>query len=292
MVQITRDAINQGKRGVCDHGVTTVDVNDWWKFCVVDKFEGTFNSEFIGQTTCVRWWEANLKRLHPVIHKKLTLDPTTCAVHSSEAGMHMGHFGVPNAAERAYSLMRYPRDHVLSMYFHCKESKIHAVRGRLMPSTFDTWVQDFVTYQNTTHVITKNMLKGKLNGYHCYTPINMQSHRLGIRSKRDLEVKFDVVGITDEMEVSTCLISIGVYGTVPARCNCTEASPYFMESAAIRDHKVIHHGATTKTTPEQDRLIAALTAVDLDLYTAAKELLKEKIRETEHRYGFQLCRVK
>ncbi len=291
MVDITRDAINQGKRGVCDHGVTTIDVNDWWRFCVVDKFEGRFNSESSGKKTCTRWWEANLKRQHPVLHQKLTLDPTTCAVHSSEAGMYMGHFGVPNATERAYSLMRYPRDHVLSMYFHCKESKAHAGRGRLMPSTFDKWLQDFVAYQNTTEAKTKLALTKKLNGYSCYTPINMQSQRLDARSKRDLVIKFDVVGITDEMEVSTCLISIGVYGTVPDRCNCSDASPYFMNNATKRDHKVTHHGATTKTTPEQDRLIAALTAVDLDLYNAAKELLKEKIRETEHRYGFQLCRV-
>jgi hypothetical protein len=291
MVQITRDAINQGKRGVCDHAVTTADVNDWWRFCVVDKFEGKLTIERFGsKTKCVRWWEANLKRQHPRIGG--TLDPTTCALHSSEAGLFKSHFGVPSAAERAYSLMRYPRDHVLSMYFHCTESNSHADRAHHMPSTFDKWLQGFVAYQNTTDAITKSMLKGKLEEYRCYTPINMQSQRLDARSKSDLLVKFDVVGITDEMEVSTCLISIGVYGTVPDRCNCSDASPYFVDTAAIRDHKVTHHGATTKTTPEQDRLIAALTAVDLDLYNAAKELLKEKIRETERRYGFQLCRGK
>ncbi len=163
--------------------------------------------------------------------------------------------------------------------------------NKRMPSTFEAWIQDYVTYQNTTDATTKQTLGKKLDSYNCYHPINLQSQRLDARSKEDLVAKFDVVGITTEMEVSTCLMSTRIYSAVPDRCKCRDASPYFSQGPAPHlSHGVIHHGSTTKTTPEQDRLIAALTAVDLDLYNAAKELLEEKIREIEHQYNFQLCR--
>jgi hypothetical protein len=161
-----------------------------------------------------------------------------------------------------------------------------------MPSTFEAWVQDYVTYQNTTDATTKQTLGRKLDSYHCYHPINLQSHRLDARSKEDLVATFDVVGLTTEMDVSTCLMSTRIFSAVPDRCKCSDSSPYFTQGHAAPHitHGVIHHGSTTDTTPEQERLIADLTAVDLELYNAAVNLLEENIRDIEQQYHFQLCR--
>ncbi len=300
LMQMNRDANQLEKRGVCDHGVRRGDVSDWWQRCVVEKVSGNFELDFGDFVHSPLFPKHDprikaFKRCPGTMHKE-------CVVYSSEAGRYGDHFGVPNATDiHAYAMVRYPRDHVLSMYFHCTEARVVRDQGKSqeydrptnkrMPSTFEAWVQDYVTYQNTTDATTKQTLGRKLDSYHCYHPINLQSQRLNARSKEDLVAKFDVVGITTEMEVSTCLMSTRIYGAVPDRCKCRDDSPYFSQGPAPHvSHGVIHHGSTTKTTPEQDRLIAALTAVDLDLYNAAIDLLEEKILEIEHQFNFQLCR--
>jgi hypothetical protein len=94
-----------------------------------------------------------------------------------------------------------------------------------------------------------------------------------------------------EFERSTCLISIGIFGSVPPRCNCTAASPYFTV-AGVEMHGSgtnVSHAAAAATTPDQDKMIAALTGKDRALYTVVLGLFQGKVQKFEDRYEFRMC---
>merc|ERR1719316_894826 len=68
------------------------------------------------------------------------------------------------------TMLRNPRTHVLSQYFHCKTSNDHAYGHKYMPVNFSLWIEAW----------SKNYGKYEEGGdpFCCYNPSNMQAARL------------------------------------------------------------------------------------------------------------------
>lgn len=146
-------------------------------------------------------------------------------------------------------------------------------------------------------------------------------HRFGSRGHAvcagRLAQRFAVVGLLEQLQKSTCLISIDLHGTVPTRCNCTGATAAAAGAAAAgaaaagaeagfaaaaaaggqrgkagaphSDHGVSHHGGTAVLTRRERAAAESLTVADRALYAEAVSVFWEAVRHTERRYGFELC---
>ena len=92
-----------------------------------------------------------------------------------QCSMYMTESHFSNVPQHVYSIIRDPREHIVSAYFHCKESKHHGKKlGHLMPDTLEDWLDAWV---KTKRVGKAQALK-RMEGYRCYNPINMQSSLL------------------------------------------------------------------------------------------------------------------
>jgi hypothetical protein len=214
-------------------------------------------------------------------------------------------------AQHNYIVVRSPRQHVLSQYFHCKESKDHKSRAGLMPSSLDEWLTAWHA------AAIGNATKYKENRkFGCYNPINLQSFYLGVSSaknasREDLKERFDVVGDNAQMGKTVCMIFIRYTGWVPKECDCSNANVTVSESNATMStpsdasqrhrrlaltydkekhaHGVTHHGATFQTTPRQDEMIAKLTELDELLYQYSRDVFAEQVQEVEEEFKIKVC---
>jgi hypothetical protein len=215
-------------------------------------------------------------------------------------------------AEHNYIVTRSPRQHILSQYFHCKESKDHADRARFMPS-LDEWLAAWQAAIGNTTKFKEN------SKFHCYEAINVQSYYLGVSSaqnasREDLKERFDVVGDNAQMGKTVCMIFIRYTGWVPKECDCSNANVTVSESNNVTmsttgdatqrrrrhrrlaaatgynfDHGVTHHGTTFQTTPRQDEMIAKLTELDELLYQYSRDVFAEQVQEVEEEFKIKVC---
>jgi hypothetical protein len=138
-------------------------------------------------------------------------------------------------AEHVYTIVRDPRQIILSMYFHCTQSKDHQSTAHRMPESLDTWLDAWVNAMENRTQARQNR-----QGFACYVPIQFQSKytkfllRQGNATntnttttiqaaKEDLKNRFDVIGDTAQMAKSICAIHIRYTGLVPSQCNCTRS---------------------------------------------------------------------
>jgi len=206
--------------------------------------------------------------------------------------MHMSESIYPSDMNWAhvYTIVRPPHEHVLSQYFHCKESQFHK-RKELMPS-LDEWLSSWVPLMETKLRRAMKRWKGKHfhSMFNCYNPINLQSYILQFAenlspesSKMDLKKRFDVIGLTTQFDKSICLIMIHLTGKVPKVCDCTS------RRRLRESHGVTHHGASFDTSESQRRAISNLTKVDQRMFQYAEELFEIDVKNTEEKYAVQLC---
>lgn len=180
---------------------------------------------------------------------------TKCIMHMAESEYPLG------MQTHVYTFVRPPHEHVLSQYFHCKESNDgNENRKEVIPS-LDKWLNSWVSQMESgvpprpqhryptlplspkTRKIEEKKrkmrdaetLKGIDRGrrrvrslFKCYNPINMQSSFFQFNetlspeeSKIDLKQRFDVIGLTTQFDKSACLIIIHLIGEVPSECDCT-----------------------------------------------------------------------
>ena len=228
--------------------------------------------------------------------------------------------------ERVYAILRDPRSHTLSMYFHCKESKDHARRAHKMPPSVDDWLKGWVDVkQNANSSVSIIDEQFRLSRkWACYNPINFQTRWIGHPqpniekishdvfypsysnqykvSAKDLRERYLVLGDQAQMDKSICTIYAHYRGYVTEACDCTNAtvvadnddgnvSTYLNQSTAggILDHGVAHHGDTYKTTPEQDAMIEFLRDRDTVLYKKTQKIFAEQVREIEEKHGVKIC---
>ena len=163
--------------------------------------------------------------------------------------------------EHVYAIVREPKSHVLSMYFHCLESKDHKKYAYKMPS-LDDWLTAWVDAKHNTTKERENI------DMHCYNPINFQSRWVGNNIKttntdtgtnsstsidvgtdqhlhhyQDLKNRFLVLGDNAQMDKSVCMIFIQYTGWVPKRCDCTSSN-----MATIIDDKNSSANASVTTS--------------------------------------------
>jgi hypothetical protein len=198
-------------------------------------------------------------------------------------------------------MVREPATHVISMYFHCTESSDHKDRWKFMPSSMEEWLGAWhgAAMKNGSLSMEGD---GMNEQFQCYNPINMQTARL--KSTGGLDERFAVVGLLEEFDVSTCLMSIRLHAMVPPRCNCstsademsvvsnTDSNENISNTTANNDvdHGVSHHGGSFQPSAQAVDLIKDLTREDTRLYANAVAKLQRDIEAVEAEYSFCLCR--
>jgi len=206
-------------------------------------------------------------------------------------------------AHRTYTMIRNPRYHVLSQYFHCKESTDHKKRAHFMPSSLDEWLEAWV-------LALDNETKAEENEqFQCYDPRNLQSafafhdvegeenenyNRDEFTMMEVIKKRFDVIAPFERMDVAICVMFIEFSGRVPEECVCaadkdTTATGIERHLEVDIKHGVRHHGRSYNTTLEQEALIEKLTRDDDWLYSRTMELFETNLKDLEEEYGVEIC---
>lgn len=210
---------------------------------------------------------------------------------------HPYHKVVVDEPKHVYAVARNPVEHVVSMYFHCKESKDHAGPSK-MPS-LDEWIEHHVERVETG--TEQHKTRSHDLSFNCYDPINIQSFYLGFNStmtEEELYKMFDVIGIMDHMGKSQCAIYIRYSGYVPPSCVCNDTSAESQsefDHLGVHnrtrgfDHGVVHHGAGFNLTEVQRNNIMKLTSLDQMLYAKVRKVFVRQVKEIEEELGIILC---
>jgi len=202
----------------------------------------------------------------------------------------------PHEKTHAYTFIRNPKTHIISQYFHCKESTDHRLHRDKMAESLDEWLQYWVDKQRNGYLYTLESNFFKDPKYMCYRPINLQStmlkfdptHMTEIEAKQDLVDRFDVIGLQDRMDKSVCLTLTKYTGRLPEKCDCSPSNIQRRLGSGFT-HQVEHHGDTFNTTEEQDKLIDELTSKDKLLYEYAKDIFDRQVEQVEETFDTILC---
>lgn len=252
-----------------------------------------------------------------------------CWLHSTE-----GFFSVEPA--RRFVILRNPLHQVPSFWNYCTTSPKRSKKSKSMPSTLEAWLQTWQDVQNEQHAQNKHNRPndcpqieqggGREKGcpaFKCYNPIDLQTTRLKMHGKDpvDMERYFDVVGITEELEKSTCLISIAIHRKVPLRCDCSRvnggvgtnndgtsgngtmmddtinnstsnestSAKRRMEQRARIDHGVTTHGDEINLSKAALEMIHDITRNDRVLYDVAERIFWKEVERVERWYDIELC---
>jgi FkbM family methyltransferase len=73
----------------------------------------------------------------------------------------------PSQGAIHFTLLRSPRDHILSQYHMCRDSEWGRQHASALPATFEAWLDHFLTPNNS-----------RLDAFNCYNPWNMQARAL------------------------------------------------------------------------------------------------------------------
>ena len=224
---------------------------------------------------------------------------------SIRCNMWMSEQPYESKAANSYTLIRDPRKHVLSQYFHCTEStdRPELLRKRLeLIGSLDDWLGKWVL------AIDDKMKEREANAMQCYDPRNLQSRYVDYDPWKwinpdvalgDLHTRFTVIGPMDQMDKTLCVTFIHYTGWVPPHCDCTTTSSEGKDEKKPDDanhrrlrgasHGVVNHGHSYNTTEYQDALIRKLTEKDILLYEGVKRLFDEQVRVLEKRMNVKLC---
>jgi len=207
-------------------------------------------------------------------------------------------------ANYTYTILREPKSHVLSQYFHCKESTDHQAHRHLMPS-LDEWLQYWYneTINNNTSsfndfVSWKEEVYGTDNKFKCYRPVNLQSRLLRINNTilleddldaamKDIESKFTIIGDNSQMMKSMCSIITRYSNIVPDQCDCSVDETQRLLSSF--DHNVKHHGDNFNITNQQREWIDEITKADQKLYKYGKIIFARQVEQLEKEFDVKLC---
>jgi hypothetical protein len=138
-----------------------------------------------------------------------------------------------------YTIVRDPTEHVVSQYFHCTESRSHAIHAQRMPRRLIIWLNLWVTgfhddpiNSNSTIEADPLRLDAAANNTKmekrlmCYNPINLQSYftqfNALVETPNDLMRKYHVIGDMAQIDKTICAIMIHMTGGwIPYECNCS-----------------------------------------------------------------------
>lgn len=211
-----------------------------------------------------------------------------CSMYSSETS-YPSTITATTLFDHVYTTVRDPKSHVISQYFHCKESVHHRDRAKFMPPTLQEWLDAWVLAMGDESKIRENE-----NKFQCYNPINLQSSYVRFdpdvqpTAEKDLLERYDVIGTSDEMVKSLCATFISYQGYVPEKCDCTDTTLRKRRMDRY-DHGVSHHGSSYETTLEEDEAIAKLTQKDLQLFEVSQKVFEKQVLGLEEMFGIKVC---
>jgi len=201
--------------------------------------------------------------------------------------------------QRMITMLRNPRLHVLSQYFHCRTSPDHKFGHDFMPVTFPDWIDSWSTHLDEFEHFSSQP-------FCCYTPYNLMSARFtcgrGISeeaahfhpaSKQKLADKIanlTFVGLVEAYAESLCLLRIQETEEFPEECSCSD----HVSSGTSQTHKT--HGSKRHSIGDygEDVLkkVDKLTALDREIYELGKTRFFNDIRAAEQKYKKKiLCRT-
>ena len=228
--------------------------------------------------------------------------------------MWMTERGYNEDAANTYTVIRNPREHVLSQYFHCTESK-HSKDYRLRRiGSLDDWLKKWTdTLEGEAYIVDEKEKEAK--NMACYDPRNKQSQFTNYGdgpsndwpgkhfrwsslndALRDIQDRFTVIGPMDEMDRVLCVTFLHYTGWLPPQCDCTTKTTTTTTDAKMQSkhetkesHGVKHHATSYITTSYQDMLIDKLTEKDVMLYEGVKHLFNEQVKLLESRLNVKIC---
>ena len=248
---------------------------------------------------------SEMEKREPSQHKNASLAAESCfsdLYRGAGRAMHV-------------TLLRNPRDHVLSQFYECRDSRWFKLVAPAFPrnESFERWVMRFATLgaRKTTGC-------GVHGDYGCYNPINLATRQFTCRRRRgcppfregesahhlskedvlgsvgsaitNMEL-LEVAGLTELFAESWCLIEYRMRGRLSSGCACEDAAEEAPRHAFIR-----HDVATHSVAALSSRLLAAIdaiTALDQVLYRAAVVRFLRDVRDVESRAGVRiLCEAR
>ena len=218
-----------------------------------------------------------------------------------------------------YTILREPTHHVVSQYFHCKESPSHAYYKERMPSRLIIWLNMWKSIFDKERLGQDPLrLKPKSAAYNrtanqlfCYNPINMQSYMTQFNAlthdSDELASRYNIIGNTQQMTQTICAIVIDMTDgwIIPTECNCTSnvdevvVAPLQQQRRKLvqeynvsvdnHAHGVQHHGATYEASSGELRLINEYTKYDQALYKMSMSVFAEQLVQLENKYNIKIC---
>jgi len=206
------------------------------------------------------------------------------------------------------TMVRHPRDHVLSMYQFCKQGTepgftahlerriLMGMAPRRLPDTFSQWVDEW----------HESPRWGDYNIYEdeemCYCPYNMQASRLSCLEHKDEVPCYPTVdmdmalanlnaltmlGVTEAYHESICLFHGHLLGSLPEHCNCQ--SPAWDSYHETKDtHGEKAYDGIESRPSEVLQKVDDMTQYDQVLYKAAVKRFFNDIQDMEHRFGTKI----
>jgi hypothetical protein len=226
------------------------------------------------------------------------------ASFTTDAGKHLpnlvsgeGCYDDDHQGRRMIAMLRSPRTHVLSQYFHCRTSGAHAYGHDFIHESFPEWIEAWSDNLEKLEQI-------KTAPFCCYHPVNMMAAHFscgnattGIAAhfhpdssqilKRKVE-QLAFVGLVEAYPESLCLLRIRETGQFPEECACGAEG-----DAATVSHNT--HGSQKHNISDYSESVwekvDKLTSLDQELYDIAKARFLSDIKASENEFQKKiLCR--
>lgn len=215
-------------------------------------------------------------------------------------GVYYSEGAYNTVAERMFTTIRLPHDHIISMYYHCAESLWHKPWAKHLPDR-STWLSFWAAYarkhknddgefflNRPLHPERDNdAVPGSVFRYHCYNPVGMLYQRLGAPDQ--LAERFAVIGLQNEMTLTVCLVITYIKGSVIPACNCTHGVPQTKLRMPHISHGVKHHGSDMRLAPEEELNLREIAYLDNAIYDKATTIFWNEVAATESKHKVKFC---
>jgi len=223
---------------------------------------------------------------------------------------HEGCFGdSPHARAGVVTMLRHPRDHVLSQYTFCATSTDKGPKfiQDTMPSTFGSWLQEWSRLRKEGRAHRDFSVAPSQHNqpwcsnlpFKCYSPLNLQSQRFTCETANKYSDKLNVdravenmqasffVGIVEAYQESMCLLHAKTLNTLPTWCNCKDEKARKETGLLQASHGTVSH-SVQDVPKELLQDVDSFTEGDRELYRAAVHRFMNETREVEERHGVKI----
>lgn len=206
-------------------------------------------------------------------HHDITASLPELEIQSSEACYE------DHRDSRMVSMLRDPRTHVLSQYFHCRTSRDHAYGHGFVHATFPEWIDSW-----SDHLTEMEQFKSK--AFCCYYPNNLMAARFtcgsGISERaahfhpapmqvlKEKIGNLSFVGLVEAYPESLCLLRIRETGKFPEDCECGADSSGVSQRVSHDTHGT-HVHSISDYSEHVIKKVDKLTAIDRELYEFGKK---------------------